>query len=740
MKIYFLIWFIVTSVVAEIERPDIYSSYDVAFHACGDAMSEVGQVCPEEHHGRNLGEVYSCYCGTDAGFGTLADCYVQGYNNNTEIIDTFIDLCRENANISMSHEQFWNNYSRTVDLQQEPPKKLEDDEEKHGRHEEPDLLEHPYELDWDYFENVKIYNYYDQFNKNWSIYYGSALMGYFLVIIIISAITNWTLHLFPSITKHFAGHYSNAWRRYFTLRATHGRRKTSAWGIGFIMPSRFESVVIFFFYFLSALFCGLDIKVDPGHVMEPVSDSLSSMVAKRTGIIAGFVFPLLVLFAGRNNFVQWVTRWNFATYITYHRWVARVCSLLIIVHAITFSLSDSISGVYYRRMKEEFMIWGTVGCICGGFILVQGLLYFRRKSYELFLILHILLAFFFILGGYYHTVDMGYGIFYLATFAAWAFDRVIRIARILTFGAPKASVTLLAEETLRVVIPKPKYWKATPGGHAFIHFLRPACFWQSHPFTFTDASEDGNAIIMYIKLKGGITNSVYKHLINMPGKLSSIRVLVEGPYGEASSAKVYKNAIFVAGGNGIPGIYSECIDIARRKKSDTPRLKLIWVIREWRTLSWFYKELKKLNEVDIDTTIYVTRPEIVKGLDNFSSDTEVLDSSSSLGDKHQTVKEVIVDEEKNDELDDDKLKGKESSSNGSVIENIKQDLNHIVFEEGRPDIEDYVKQEIANTDGSLAFVTCGHPVMVDDIRYSVASNLNHSKHRIEFFEQLQVWA
>ena len=56
-------------------------------------------------------------------------------------------------------------------------------------------------------------------------------------------------------------------------------------------------------------------------------------------------------------------------------------------------------------------------------------------------------------------------------------------------------------------------------------------------------------------------------------------------------------------------------------------------------------------------------------------------------------------------------------------------------------MEEMVLQEIDESNGSVAFVTCGHPLMVDDLRHSVVSNLDNTKgKRVEFFEQLQVWA
>lgn len=73
-----------------------------------------------------------------------------------------------------------------------------------------------------------------------------------------------------------------------------------------------------------------------------------------------------------------------------------------------------------------------------------------------------------------------------------------------------------------------------------------------------------------------------------------IRVAVEGPYGETSDARKSDTVVYIAGGNGIPGMFSEVTDLAKRYTStkSVKKLKLYWVIREYRSLNWFFDELE----------------------------------------------------------------------------------------------------------------------------------------------------
>ena len=61
--------------------------------------------------------------------------------------------------------------------------------------------------------------------------------------------------------------------------------------------------------------------------------------------------------------------------------------------------------------------------------------------------------------------------------------------------------------------------------------------------------------------------------------------------------------------------------------------------------------------------------------------------------------------------------------------------------EGRPNIEKVIETCIEESSGSACFVTCGHPAMVDDIRVAVANNIDNKEgKRVDYYEQLQVWA
>ena len=54
-------------------------------------------------------------------------------------------------------------------------------------------------------------------------------------------------------------------------------------------------------------------------------------------------------------------------------------------------------------------------------------------------------------------------------------------------------------------------------------------------------------------------------------------------------------------------------------------------------------------------------------------------------------------------------------------------------------ISKIVGEEIKQLTGPIAFASCAHGNMVDDVRKSVVDNLSNSNHRVELFEQMQNW-
>lgn len=721
LRIGLLITFMVSTLLASTPQEAIdgapfhpFGKAKIAFFTCESLVNGKAKFCSGGYFASE-----KCLCTNANARATMAYCYHYAFPSYS---DYLLDMCSNVYNVTLTADdlqrslEYYSKYARPLDVQH------------------PKIVDHPIKLTSTEIGLFKQSN--DQYLGNYdrSVYYGGYLVLYWVIVFVIFGVVNWSKVIFPDFHKKLVDSFSNWFRKTISLPASYGTNKTNhkpfLYFLDLLVPSRLETVLLSGFIALAVYLQFVNIHYVPGDPLFPnKARALMKYNAVRASILTSSMMPFLILFGGRNNFLQWVTRWDYSTFITLHRWISRLLVVLIVVHSLCYLF---YSKHELNKFWEDYIIYGSIGTLCGILILIQGLLVLRRKWYEVFLLLHIGLAFGFIFGAYRHVEGLYCVWFYHFTFIVWISDRLIRIARLWSFGFPKARVVLFTDETLKVIIPKPEFWESIPGGHVFIHFLRPSCFWQSHPFTYTISVDNEDEMVVYMKVKQGITRDLYRYMAKHGVRETEIRVSVEGSYGETTPASRYDTCIFVAGGNGIPGIYAEAYDLIRRQARNRKfNVKLIWVIREYNSLHWFYKELLSLKGTGIKTDIYITRPRSINDLQEFES--RCTTTRSKAINSIQGTESI--------RLQSCMHKSYGSTNNSQIIDEIKSELSFITFKEGRPDMEVIVKNGIKESPGSVAFVTCGHPVMVDDLRQAVVNNIdNDETKRIDYFEQLQVWS
>ncbi|AEO53666.1 hypothetical protein MYCTH_2295317 [Thermothelomyces thermophilus ATCC 42464] len=126
-------------------------------------------------------------------------------------------------------------------------------------------------------------------------------------------------------------------------------------------------------------------------------------VMYRTGVLAFALLPLALLLAGRNNVLLWLSDWSHATYVLLHRWVARLFALQALLHSLLALVLYDRTGLYRGETTKPWWVWGAVATVAASVMLVASGLYVRRWSYEIFLVSHVLLAVFVIVGCWYHV-------------------------------------------------------------------------------------------------------------------------------------------------------------------------------------------------------------------------------------------------------------------------------------------------------------------------------------------------
>ena len=54
--------------------------------------------------------------------------------------------------------------------------------------------------------------------------------------------------------------------------------------------------------------------------------------------------------------MQWLTGWQYQTFVAYHRHTARVMFYLVVIHAVLFTVA--LADYYSTDVKETYLIWG----------------------------------------------------------------------------------------------------------------------------------------------------------------------------------------------------------------------------------------------------------------------------------------------------------------------------------------------------------------------------------------------
>ncbi|KAK0627938.1 hypothetical protein B0T14DRAFT_563702 [Immersiella caudata] len=378
-------------------------------------------------------------------------------------------------------------------------------------------------------------------------------------------------------------------------------------------PTTGQGLYIALFIVLNVVLAAVDYQSgQPNGWFGSQWKEISAYVLYRTGTFGFMLMPLLFLFASRNNVLLWLSNWSHSTYLLLHRWVARVFALYVVIHSI-IGLQ-----IYAHYAQTEWWIWGAVATIATVLLAIGSGLYVRASQYELFLVSHVVLSVFVVVGCWYHIFGWyasmgiylpstwGYEVWVFFGIAVWFFDRLVRVGRVLKNGAPRAQVFDLGNGYLRVDIAGIR-WGLSPGQHVYVYFptLAPLRPWENHPFSIiptqilgqssatttphkgdlekqdkdsegqkatisastSSASDTGVVgITLFIKKSTGIT----KHL----QASESLLTLLDGPYSNCHKGSILRcdRLLLLGGGIGITGLLAWA--------QQHWNVKLVWSVAE----------------------------------------------------------------------------------------------------------------------------------------------------------------
>lgn len=283
---------------------------------------------------------------------------------------------------------------------------------------------------------------------------------------------------------------------YVILPATWGSKHRTPIGSFGLCPTRGQTLFIFFLCAINFLMCVASYRFIP--IAEQTKYKTKELqrlkgMGDRIGQLTLVNIALMTLFAGRNNFLLWITKWQRATFLLFHHWAGYIVILEGAVHSLIYLqiyLQGNGDAAYSIENKKPYWIWGTLATLSMCLMFPLSILPVRQKVYEIFLASHRLLALLTMIGVFLHAFirngSKGFHNWIIAAFAVLGFDYLMRFIRIARNGLRMAELTIIDDDYIRVDIKGP-----SAEGHAFIYFPTLSWrFWESHPFSVAASVHD----------------------------------------------------------------------------------------------------------------------------------------------------------------------------------------------------------------------------------------------------------
>ncbi|KAK3906129.1 fcd1ed96-f99e-4d28-9e70-49d2afc1fed5 [Staphylotrichum tortipilum] len=446
--------------------------------------------------------------------------------------------------------------------------------------------------------------------------YSVALIFTVLGICVASGLLAQATSIFPSLQRQLqTSKLWSALSQHLFLPALFGSRRLEPLpkNLGYV-PGRTLSLFINAYIILNIMFSSVSFgSFQPNVWFLSQGFELCEYVGNRTGTLSLVNMSISILFAGRNNLLIALTGWNQTTFLTLHRWTARVATVQAVVHSIAYTLAYFEPGyegaaAYAAKAAEPFYWWGIIATIALSLAAAFAFLPFRAHLYESFLVLHVVLVILVLVGCWYHLVPhfgfaYGYQVWLYICFGFWSADRLARIVRLVYYNRPAGSRAVVqavpgCESVMQVTVFPRVAWGFGPAQHSFLYLPRLSWYklWENHPFsvagwttpvvglggrTFSPAASNGEgkdekeaavvsketrghvgdgrlSIRFLIRAHSGMTSTLQRRLSASPSGTLELSVYTEGPYAghRATLSPLYTadTVLCVAGGIGITHI------------------------------------------------------------------------------------------------------------------------------------------------------------------------------------------
>ncbi|CAK5266548.1 unnamed protein product [Mycena citricolor] len=467
--------------------------------------------------------------------------------------------------------------------------------------------------------------------------------------------------------------------------------------------------------------------------------------SNRTGDIAATQFPLMIALGMRNNIIGYLTGISLDKMNLLHRVVARALCVMIWIHGAGRVYIAIGNGENAQNVQEGWFRWGIAAAVPFTLLCVFSVRTVRKRSYEAFLIAHFFVAIVLLVGAYYHAKAKNKAVEIWPSFVIWGFDRTLRFIR--TFvansgyihflgksdaraNALEADVHVVSPKLLRVSVLLPNRVHWSPGQIAYLSVPSVSRTpWEAHPFSIASldtsasasstnssrdekqgelsASSSSSSIVVpspgytkeavfFIRVHRGFTNRLLDAAAAAKGP-ARFNAFVDGPYCTPPTALGYSSVLLIAGGSGVSFTLPLLLDLARAARLNANpccgRVVFVWSVRESDQIDAVAPLLSAaLADLDTKTLGLEIRIHVTRNMEDTDGTEDV-----AAGD------------------DDEKDVPASPTSSVTAARRLRR-FECVTVSQGRPDIDELLRTEVAAASGAMAVNVCGTRGLAKHVR------------------------
>ncbi|KIK57839.1 hypothetical protein GYMLUDRAFT_46056 [Collybiopsis luxurians FD-317 M1] len=451
--------------------------------------------------------------------------------------------------------------------------------------------------------------------------------------------------------------------------------------------------------------------------------------SNRAGVLIASQLPLITALGTKNNLISFITGVSYEKLNNLHRMVARVVFVLVWTHAG----SKIYPGLLQEDLDQTWLRCGLLAASSFSSLCIISIRPVRARAYEFFFYAHVILVLLILVGAYVHTREFDYETYIWPSFIVWGADRTIRVLKLILFnysyfgigsgGTLDASIELLTPGCVRLTLKKPSLFRWSPGQFAYLIVPDVSTLpFECHPFTIashdslldsglssSDSTQAGQSpklkeLTFLINVRDGFT----KRLADLATRRGSVKVLLDGPYGQTHDLDLYNTIVFIAGGTGVSHTLPLLLDTIKRVrdgKSVCQRVTFIWCIRDYSNIQWISDILVSgitlaPDSMKIHIRVYVTG---------------TFDPRRSLTDLHKLGAESASSAESMLVQTPTSEKVENLTTSASSLDVIAG-LPSVMISQGRPLLADQLKEEADASRGAMWVTVCGSQSIASAVR------------------------